>query len=792
MTPLIAGLARLQIKPLGGVQTAMTANPVPNAFTHAMTEMTHMTGGRELVMVSNRLPVDRITLDDGTTQWRASPGGLVTAVQPIVEQLGCVWVGWAGDAGEEIEPFEVGRMRLAPVALSEEEVAEYYEGFSNGTIWPLYHDVIAKPAYHREWWDRYQLVNRRFADRVAQEASEGAIVWVHDYQLQLVPAMLRDARPDLTIAFFLHIPFPPRRIFAQLPWRRQIVEGLLGADVVGFQRVADATSFRAVAERYAKAPAIGNTVVAPSHGDHPGHSVLAQEFPISIDAEAFAQIAARPEIQERANQIRHDLGDPKTIMLGVDRLDYTKGIRHRLKAFDELMADGELDPSEAVLVQVASPSRERVDAYRQLRDEVEVTVGRINGERGTIGRSPVIYLHQSFTKDEMVALYLAADVLLVTPLRDGMNLVAKEYVACRGNELGALVLSEFAGAADELQDALLVNPHDVESLKAAILRAVHMPAREQIRRMQSMRRAVYENDVAHWAQNYLGAVSAAATARSAARRGGRTEPIQVSAAYVPRSVDDRIRRLATAHALTVAIDFDGTLAPIVSRPQDARILPRAQQALDVLREAQGVRIVLLTGRSLAGLAETKVQSDGWVLSGSHGAEIVGIPGLEGENESALTEAERDRLHGAKRRVQRALGLVPGVRLEDKPFGFAVHTREVADPVEAEELLTAAVEIGQAAGLQTREGKCVRELAVRESNKGDVLGRIRAALPAAPVLFLGDDVTDEDVFKVLGTDDLGIKVGEGDTAASERIADPESAAAVLAMLAQLRTGTVIGS
>ncbi|MBP1325715.1 trehalose 6-phosphate synthase/phosphatase [Leucobacter exalbidus] len=762
-------------------------------MTEAIAEMTHMTGGRELVMVSNRLPVDRVTLEDGSMHWRASPGGLVTAVEPIVEQLGCVWIGWAGDAGEEIEPFEVGRMRLAPITLSIDEVAEYYEGFSNGTLWPLYHDVIAKPEYHREWWDRYQSVNRRFADRVAQEASHGAIVWVHDYQLQLVPAMLREARPDLTIAFFLHIPFPPRRIFAQLPWRRQLVEGLLGSDVIGFQRVADAISFRAVAERYGTAPSIGNTIVTPARGEQPGHTALAQEFPISIDAAAFAKIAEQPEIRARALQIRQDLGNPKTIMLGVDRLDYTKGIRHRLKAFDELIADGELEPAEAVLVQVASPSRERVEAYRQLRDDVEVTVGRINGERGSIGHSPVNYLHRSFTKDEMVALYLAADVLLVTPLRDGMNLVAKEYVACRGDERGALVLSEFAGAADELRDALLVNPHDIEGLKAAILRAAHMPEREQARRMRGMRRAVYNNDVAHWAQNYLGAVCAAADAKTQTQTGGRTEPIQVSAAYVPRQVDDRIRRLAAAPQLTVAIDFDGTVAPLVKRPADARILPRAQQALDVLREAPGVQVVLLTGRSLAGLAETQVASDGWIISGSHGAELMGLPGTTGvETLAPPTDEEREALQRAQRRVHRALGQVPGVRFEEKPFGFAVHTREVKDEIEAEELLTAAVEIGEAAGLHTRAGKRVREMSVRESNKGDVLNRIRAALPLAPVLFLGDDVTDEDAFAVLGHDDLGIKVGDGETAATQRVADPASVAAVLAMLAELRTGTVIGS
>jgi trehalose 6-phosphate synthase/phosphatase len=517
-----------------------------------MTDLRNMTGGRELVMVSNRLPVDRVIAEDGSTSWRTSPGGLVTAVEPIVEQLGCLWVGWAGSTDERIDPFEIGSMRLAPVELSGEDVEMYYEGFSNGTLWPLYHDVIAQPVYHREWWDRYRQVNRRFAERVAQEAAEDAIVWVHDYQLQLVPALLRELRPDLTISFFLHIPFPPSRLFAQLPWRKRIVEGLLGADVIGFQQVTDAVAFRTTAERFTRAPALGNTVVVPATVDSPSRTVLAQEFPISIDADAFAAVAARPEVLRRAQEIREELGSPKTLMLGIDRLDYTKGIRHRLKAYNELLADGEIDAGDIVFVQVATPSRERVEAYRQLRDEVEVTVGRINGEHGAIGRAPLVYLHRGFTRDEMVALYLAADVLLVTPLRDGMNLVAKEYAACRADEQGVLVLSEFAGAADELRDALLVNPHDIEGLKAAIVRAAHMPKEEQRRRMRSLRQAVHHNDVSHWAAGYLGAVQAAAESRQVGPSGERTEPIQVGAAFVPRSIDDRVRRLAASPALIVA------------------------------------------------------------------------------------------------------------------------------------------------------------------------------------------------------------------------------------------------
>ncbi|UOQ56190.1 bifunctional alpha,alpha-trehalose-phosphate synthase (UDP-forming)/trehalose-phosphatase [Leucobacter allii] len=754
-----------------------------------MNAMQDMTGGRELVMVSNRLPVDRVTNDDGSTSWRASPGGLVTAVQPIVEQLGCVWVGWAGSADEAVEPFELGAMRLVPIELSAEDIALYYEGFSNGTLWPLYHDVIAQPEYHREWWDRYRRVNQRFAEQVAATASEQAIVWVHDYQLQLVPAMLRELRPDLTIAFFLHIPFPPGRLFAQLPWRRQVVRGLLGADVIGFQQTTDAVAFRMAVERFTRAPALGNTIVLPASADGPSRTVLAQEFPISIDAESFAEIARRPETRERAKEIRADLGDPRIVMLGVDRLDYTKGIRHRLKAFNELLEDGELDPTDIVFVQVASPSRERVDAYRQLRDEVEGTVGRINGAHGTIGRAPLNYLHRGFTRDEMVALYLAADVLLVTPLRDGMNLVAKEYVACRDDERGVLVLSEFAGAADELRDALLVNPHDIEGLKAAIVRAAHMPREEQRRRMHALRRAVADNDVAHWAAGYLGAVRAAAESGEIGVGGTRTEPVAVSAAFVPRSIDDRIRRLAASPALIVATDFDGTLAPIVPRPQDARILPRAQQAIDVLRLSPGVSVAVLTGRSLAGLAETGLRTEGWIVSGSHGSELAG---LESEPPAPLSEDETLALGRATRRFERIFGPEAGVRLERKPFGLAVHTREVADPVQADELLAAAVELGAAEGLQVREGKQVREFSVRAADKGTVLRRIRDALPEAPVLFLGDDVTDEDVFRVLGPDDLGIKVGPGETAASERVPDTATAAAVIALLAELRTGIVIGS
>ncbi|GAB2695019.1 alpha,alpha-trehalose-phosphate synthase (UDP-forming) [Thalassiella azotivora] len=460
-------------------------------------------GRYDFVVVANRLPVDRVEQPDGSTAWRQSPGGLVTALEPVMRRADGAWVGWTGAAGEHLDPFDEGGMRLVPVELSADEVTDFYEGFSNGTLWPLYHDVIVAPEYHRDWWEAYVRVNERFARATAEQADEGATVWVQDYQLQLVPAVLRRLRPDLRIGFFNHIPFPPYEIFAQLPWRRQVVEGLLGADLLGFQRTQDANNFLRACRRAVGLTSRAHTLDVPDGEDGRRRRVHARAFPISIDAGSLDELARSEETAERVRSLREELGNPRKVVLGVDRLDYTKGIRHRLKAWGELLEDGVVDPTESVLVQVATPSRERVEQYKQLRDEIELTVGRINGDHSTIGQPAVHYLHHSYPRDEMAALFQIADVLLVTSLRDGMNLVAKEYVAARHDERGVLVLSEFTGAADEMPQALLVNPHDIEGLKESVCRALAMPAKEQGRRMRALRRRVREHDVTRWAQDFL-------------------------------------------------------------------------------------------------------------------------------------------------------------------------------------------------------------------------------------------------------------------------------------------------
>jgi trehalose 6-phosphate synthase len=455
----------------------------------------------DFVVVANRLPVDLEKGPDGTETWKRSPGGLVTALEPILRSRRGAWVGWPGLPDVEADPVKEDGLELYPVPLSTEDVENYYEGFSNGTLWPLYHDVVAPPAYHRHWWQTYMSVNERFARAVADEAAQGATVWVQDYQLQLLPGQLRQMRPDLRIGFFLHIPFPPTELFIQLPWREQIVKGLLGADLVGFHTPGGARNFRSLATR------IGGATPGATQGEVvvDDRTVKLGAFPISIDSQALDRLSRSPEVADRAVEIRKELGDPRRLILGVDRLDYTKGIDVRLRALEELLDEDRIG-DDTVFLQIATPSRERVEHYIRLRADIEQTVGRINGEHGRVGHPPVHYLHQSMPRNELTAFYLAADVMLVTPLRDGMNLVAKEYVACRHDDGGVLVLSEFTGAARELTSALLVNPHDTDGVKAAIAQALEMPEVEARKRMKALRRQVLRHDVDAWARSFLNAL----------------------------------------------------------------------------------------------------------------------------------------------------------------------------------------------------------------------------------------------------------------------------------------------
>lgn len=465
------------------------------------------------VVVANRLPVDRA--EDGS--WQPSPGGLVTALAPVLEKHQGCWVGWPGNAGEDLEPFRTeSGVLLHPVMLTQSDYELFYEGFSNATLWPLYHDLIVPPKFDQTWWEAYREVNLKFAEATARVAAEGATVWVQDYQLHLVPGILRQTRPDLKIGFFLHIPFPGAELFRQLPWREELMRGLLGADLIGFHSVDNAQNFLALAAQVAGAAGshIGQpdelevsgdasvrevtaTVTAPD-----GRRVGVAAFPISIDSAAVAEQA------QQRGELRKRLGD-RTLILGVDRLDYTKGILQRLLAFEELLDADAVDPTEVVFVQIATPSRERIEHYRQTRRQVEAAVGRINGRYGEIGVPVVHYIHRPVPKQQLMGYYADADVMLVTPFKDGMNLVAKEFLAAHSDGSGALVLSEFAGAANELTDAYLCNPHDLESIKRQLHAAiidVRAGSPEASSRMERLHQQVMTHDVDLWAKSFLGAL----------------------------------------------------------------------------------------------------------------------------------------------------------------------------------------------------------------------------------------------------------------------------------------------
>ncbi|OBI81300.1 trehalose-6-phosphate synthase [Mycobacterium sp. 1245805.9] len=471
-------------------------------------------GNSDFVVVANRLPVDLERLPDGSTAWKRSPGGLVTALEPLLRRRRGAWRGWPGVADDDdaldYDPVVQDDLHLHPVRLTSDDVAEYYEGFSNATLWPLYHDVIVKPIYHREWWDRYVDVNRRFAEATSRAAARGATVWVQDYQLQLVPKMLRELRSDLTIGFFLHIPFPPVELFMQLPWRTEIVEGLLGADLVGFHLPGGAQNFLFLSRQLIGVNTSRGAVGVRSRFGEvelPSRTVRVGAFPISIDSTALDHAARDRGVRRRAREIRAELGNPRKVLLGVDRLDYTKGIDVRLKAFSELLAEGRAKRDDTVLVQLATPSRERVESYQILRNDIEREVGHINGEYAEVGHPVVHYIHRPVPRDELIAFFVASDVMLVTPLRDGMNLVAKEYVACRSDLGGALVLSEFTGAAAELRQAYLVNPHDTDGVKDVIEAALNQSPEEGRRRMRALRRQVLAHDVDRWARSFLDALA---------------------------------------------------------------------------------------------------------------------------------------------------------------------------------------------------------------------------------------------------------------------------------------------
>jgi len=725
-----------------------------------------------LLVVSNRLPV-QAERRGRTVQWRAAPGGLVSALDPVLRTHGGVWVGWPGisredsaDTGSLAIPAPAG-VAYAPVELSEHELSAYYGGFANRTLWPLFHYFVGRTVIDGAAWRAYEQVNERFARVTAEAYRPGALIWVHDYQLLRVAHHVRRLQPAAAIAFFLHIPFPAADVLRVLPWSRSILRGMLAADLVGFQVPSYADHFLACAERL-----LGCDVDrAAGIVRYEGREVSVQAHPISIDTAQIERLAA-------ATPPTAD--SPVREILGVDRLDYTKGIHERLLAVERLLERHPGYRRRVRFTQVMVPSRERVTEYRQLKREIDEIVGRINGRFADGAWSPIRYLVRSLPVDELVPLYRRADVALVTPLRDGMNLVAKEFVAAQLENDGVLILSEMAGAAEELQEALIVNPFDLDAVADALHQALAMPEDERTARMAALRDRVRGFDVHAWVRRFL------ASAEVAARR----------ARSSAESAADVVRRrlapwLAQRPTLALFVDYDGTLTPIVSRPADARLSDAARQVLEQAARNPRLDLTIVSGRALADLVE-RVGLPGITYVGNHGYDIEG-PGTSHRHEDGAALA---RIGAAARQLE-DLG-VPGALVENKGATVSFHLRGVtlAARRDATRRATAILRshhlrvvsgklvIEGRPGAEWHKGRAVLHVLVQRHG-ADWPSRVRA-------VYLGDDVTDEDAFRSLQGIGRSIRVGDAaappTVPADFNLPDPD---AVVTLLRWLASGAFAG-
>jgi trehalose 6-phosphate synthase/phosphatase len=716
-----------------------------------------------MILASNRLPVTIGTAAERPTLIPSS-GGLASALREYHEHGDGRWVGWLGDTSA-LDPAAIAALtkearehRLTPVALSAEEVRLFYDGYSNGVLWPLFHYLLDKVQLDAsEEWRAYIRVNERFADAIASESAAEATIWVHDYQLMLVPSLLRQRTSTSRIGFFLHIPWPSSDVFRILPSRAEILAGLLGADLIGFQTDNDRQNFMHSAAE----------VLGLDYGPHAlrweGREVQLGVYPIGIDLPTFTRESA--EIDAMIARIRADTHGKK-IVLGVDRLDYTKGLERRLLGIDRLLERAPELRDQLHYIQIAVPSRENIDAYAELRKNVNELVARINSNYGSPTSSPVQFLYRGIPIDELLALYRAADVMLVTPLRDGMNLVAKEYVAARIDGHGCLVLSEFAGAAAELATAITVNPYDVLGLAGAIERAMFMTEEEQAQRMKELRNVVCGAPVQQWAANFLGDLAGIELAPAAL----------LSAAA---ELEHAFQQLMAAKHRTLLLDYDGTLAPIAALPSLAAPGAQLMTLLSRLADAPRTAVHIVTGRS-------QDQIEAWLgslplwLHAEHGLSSrrpdgTWLPSAH-ERPAACAQAEAI-MHKYARRA-------PGSFVETKAASVAFHYRR-ANPFVTYGVLTQLRDelsrnIGQE--LELLDGRKVLEVRARDVGK---MIAVQIALTESPtdsvVMAAGDDRTDEDMFRALPKSALSIHVGKGTSAAKLRVESPQTLISLLSRL-----------
>jgi trehalose 6-phosphate synthase/phosphatase len=725
---------------------------------------------QRLLIVSNRLP---ITIQDRKGELHVEPsvGGLATGLSSWYKSSNSIWIGWAGIGRKRMKKEKDIMAKLVsenchPVPLSEHDVEAYYHGFCNRTIWPLFHYFPLYAEYSEDFWQAYERVNTAFANVVAGIARPNDIIWIHDYHLMLLPKLLRERLPKATMGFFLHIPFPSFEIFRLLPWRKQILEGLLGADLAGFHTYDYTGHFLDSVHRLlGYEVAMGQTTVAD-------RVVRADAFPMGINYEQFSNVDQDQKAQAERKRFHKKLGDCRVI-LSVDRLDYTKGIPQRLEAFSLFLDRNPRFVRKVILVLLVVPSRTRVEHYIQLKKQLDGLVGEINGKYGTIGWMPIWYLYRSLPFNPLAALYSLADVALVTPLRDGMNLVSKEYTTTKIDGKGVLILSETAGAAQELGEAIIINANNQEEIAQALEKALEMPEREQIERNRIMQERLRRYDVVRWANEFTDKLLYTKKLQREMEEKGLTYEMQRKLASDFQESDKAL----------LLLDYDGTLVPFAPRPAEAMPGANLLRLLEKLNKNPRTEVVLISGRD-------KDTLEGWFggldvgLVAEHGVWIK-EKGGGWETIETLTSEWKEEVHPI---LESWVDRTPGSFIEEKEFSLVWHYRK-ANPrlgeLRARELINNVSNTIANLNLQVLEGSKVVEVKNTGINKGRAALRWISREEWDFILALGDDWTDEDTFKALPSTAWSIKVGFGASAARFSLSSPSNVTSLLTRMVRGR-------
>jgi trehalose 6-phosphate synthase/phosphatase len=695
------------------------------------------------IIVSNRLPTKVLRSEESLT-FQPSEGGLATGLGSIYRADGNVWVGWPGLFVHDVEEEQYVTEQLqadsmAPVFLTEAEIRDFYEGFSNSTLWPTFHYFTQFATYEQSHWEAYVAVNEKFCAAVLAQTGPEDTIWVHDYQLLLLPEMLRKARPEATIGFFLHIPFPSYELIRVLPWRAELLRGMLGADLIGFHTFGYMRHFLSSVSQVLGLSATNGQLEV----EH--RAVRVDAFPMGIDYKRYAEAAASEEAQQHEATYREALRDTRVI-LSIDRLDYTKGIAQRLRAFELLLQRYPEWREQVSLIMLVVPSRDQVAQYADLKVEIDELVGRINASYRTIAWNPIHYFYRSLPLEELASLYRLAEVALVTPMRDGMNLVAKEFIASKVDQKGVLILSERAGAARELSDALIINPTDVNQLAEAMHEALVMPEEDQISRMAAMQVLVKRYNVFSWTKLFLNQLAYTKMKQQTLA----TETL------TPAPTGQLLEDYRAAQNRLLLLDYDGTLVNFHANPQRAQPDQELRLLLRALTDNPQNRVVVISGRDRQTLEK-------WL--GDLPIDFIAEHGVwvraAGDDWSLFQSMRNDWKRELRPVLELYVARTAGAFIEEKEYSLVWHYRRVdADlgAVRTRELLNHLTFMTSNTDLQVMEGNKVLEIKNAGINKGTAAARLLSQYTPDFILALGDDRTDEDTFRALPPEAYTVRVG----------------------------------